>query len=237
MVEKWKKMKKETVGHELAIYTHGIFKSGKGKMMTRARTLPNQRPKSRVKKIMITAGPNTTNSRIAKPDKGHAPDIPKTHEYLDILIPSLPETLSLEGSYLVVADELLGKSPLAVDVRQPTAKGLANANPSKNRLKDNAPINGLIVHGLCETPSDRPMINESSNVVKAAIIVMKPESGSWTKGFLGRQGLDNTDVASGSMCTKPVVRITPAAKALVAIKKLESAFRGANSCQPTERQL
>ncbi|GKB30867.1 hypothetical protein Tco_0870268 [Tanacetum coccineum] len=23
--------------------------------------------------------PNTTNSRIAKPDKGHAPDIPKTH--------------------------------------------------------------------------------------------------------------------------------------------------------------
>ncbi|GKB98814.1 tRNA-modifying protein like protein [Tanacetum coccineum] len=29
MVEKWKKMKKETVGHESTIYTHGIFKSGK----------------------------------------------------------------------------------------------------------------------------------------------------------------------------------------------------------------
>ncbi|GJS33997.1 eukaryotic peptide chain release factor subunit 1-2 [Tanacetum coccineum] len=54
MVEKWKKMKKETVGHELAIYTHGIFKSGKG--------------------------PIQQNSRIAKPDKGHALDIPKTHD-------------------------------------------------------------------------------------------------------------------------------------------------------------
>ena len=40
----------------------------------------------------------------------------------------------------------------------------AKANPSKNWWKDNAPINGLIVHGLCETPSDRPMIIECDTI-------------------------------------------------------------------------
>ena len=36
------------------------------------------------------------------------------------------------------------------------------------------------------------------------------------------------------MCTKPVARMTPAAKALVAIKKLESAFRS-RQFLPTNR--
>ncbi|GJU01052.1 vacuolar protein sorting-associated protein 62 [Tanacetum coccineum] len=41
-------MKKGTVGHESTIYTHGIFKSGKGRIMTRAKTLPNQRYKGKI---------------------------------------------------------------------------------------------------------------------------------------------------------------------------------------------
>lgn len=39
-----------------------------------------------------------------------------------------------------------------------------SANPSKNWWKDNAAIKGLIVHGLCETPSDSPMITECDTI-------------------------------------------------------------------------
>lgn len=54
---------------------------------------------------------------------------------------------------------------------------------------------------------------------------MKPENGKMDQGILGRQGFDNAEVASGSMCTNPVAKITPAAKDLVAKKKLESDLR------------
>lgn len=39
-----------------------------------------------------------------------------------------------------------------------------SANPSKNWWKDNAAIKGLIVHGLCETPRDSPIITECDTI-------------------------------------------------------------------------
>lgn len=68
-------------------------------------------------------------------------------------------------------------------------------------------------------------MKSASNVVKAAIIAMKHEKGKFDQGILGRHGLDKADVASGSMCTNPVARMTPAAKAFVANKKFESDLR------------
>lgn len=68
-------------------------------------------------------------------------------------------------------------------------------------------------------------MKSASSVVKAAIIAMKPAKGKVDQGISGRQGLDNADMASGSMWTNPVARMTPAAKALMAKKKLESVLR------------
>ncbi|MFS8030455.1 hypothetical protein Hanom_Chr17g01534221 [Helianthus anomalus] len=68
-------------------------------------------------------------------------------------------------------------------------------------------------------------MKSASNVNKAAIIAMNPENGKLDQGNLGRHGSDNADVASGSMCTKPVDKMTPAAKAFVAEKKPESDLR------------
>lgn len=39
-----------------------------------------------------------------------------------------------------------------------------SANPSKNWWKDSAAIRGRIVHGLCETPSESPMIIECDTI-------------------------------------------------------------------------
>lgn len=39
-----------------------------------------------------------------------------------------------------------------------------SANPSKNWWNDNAPIKGFMVHGLCETPSESPMMIECETI-------------------------------------------------------------------------
>lgn len=52
-----------------------------------------------------------------------------------------------------------------------------------------------------------------------------PEKGNLDQGFSGRHESVRASVASGSMWTKPVARITPAAKALAAKNKLESVRR------------
>jgi hypothetical protein len=39
-----------------------------------------------------------------------------------------------------------------------------NAKPSKNWWKERAATRGLMVHGLCETPNDRPMITECDTI-------------------------------------------------------------------------
>lgn len=51
-------------------------------------------------------------------------------------------------------------------------------------------------------------------------------------GYSGRQGLDRASEPPDSMCTKPVARITPAAKALAATKRLPSVRRKLR-CLPT----
>ena len=62
-------------------------------------------------------------------------------------------------------------------------------------------------------------------VTKAPIIAINPEKGKRDHGISGRQEFVNDSVASGNMCTNPVAKMTPAAKALVAKRKLESVFR------------
>eukprot|EP01018_Ginkgo_biloba_P016305 Gb_40189 [translate_table: standard] len=52
---------------------------------------------------------------------------------------------------IIAADKDLNP---ACEIQPPSAK------PSKNWWKDKAAIRGLIVHGLCETPSESPMIIE-----------------------------------------------------------------------------
>ena len=47
-----------------------------------------------------------------------------------------------------------------------------SANPSKNWWKDNAAIKGLMVHGLCETPSDNPIITECDTIPSSKICIM-----------------------------------------------------------------
>lgn len=63
--------------------------------------------------------------------------------------------VSAKKHAIIVDDDVLN---LASDMQPPSAK------PSKNWWKDNAAIKGLIVHGLCETPSDNPIIKECETI-------------------------------------------------------------------------
>lgn len=51
------------------------------------------------------------------------------------------------------------------------------------------------------------------------------ENGNFDQGYSGKHESVSADVASGNMWTKPVARMTPAAKALAAKKVLESVRR------------
>lgn len=53
----------------------------------------------------------------------------------------------------------------------------------------------------------------------------KPQKGNLDHGYLGRHGLDSASDPPDSMWTNPVARITPAAKALAATKRLPSVLR------------
>lgn len=46
----------------------------------------------------------------------------------------------------------------ACEMQPPSAK------PSKNWWNDNAPIKGLMVHGLCETPRESPIMIECDTI-------------------------------------------------------------------------
>lgn len=52
-----------------------------------------------------------------------------------------------------------------------------------------------------------------------------PGNGNFDQGYLGKQGSERASVPPESMWTKPVARITPAAKALAATKRLPSVRR------------
>lgn len=60
-----------------------------------------------------------------------------------------------------------------------------------------------------------------------------PAKGNLDQGLVGRQGSERALVAAESMCTKPVARMTPAAKALAATKRLLS-VRRKRHCFPTK---
>lgn len=53
----------------------------------------------------------------------------------------------------------------------------------------------------------------------------KPQKGNLDHGYSGRHGLDSASEPPDSMWTNPVARITPAAKALAATKRLPSVLR------------
>lgn len=66
----------------------------------------------------------------------------------------------------------------------------------------------------------------------AAIIAKNPVKGNFLHGYDGRHGSLSASDASLSMWTKPVARMTPAAKALAATKRLLSVRRN-RQCFPT----
>lgn len=59
-----------------------------------------------------------------------------------------------------------------------------------------------------------------------------PANGNFDQGYSGKHGSESADVPPDSMCTNPVARITPAAKALAATKMLPSVRRNF-LCFPT----
>ncbi|KAH0990160.1 hypothetical protein GBA52_001643 [Prunus armeniaca] len=65
----------------------------------------------------------------------------------------------------------------------------------------------------------------TSNVASEAIMAKKPENGNLAHGNSGKHGLFNASDPPLSMCTNPVARMTPAAKALAATKRLLSVRR------------
>ena len=62
-------------------------------------------------------------------------------------------------------------------------------------------------------------------MTNADIIAKNPAKGNLDQGRLGRHSLVRFSDASGSMCTNPVARMTPAANDLAAVNRLPSVAR------------